>query len=298
MSTKNKAIVIFFLFPGFIWATAPKIKVACIGNSITALSDGYVVKLAKMPEAAGYQFQQDGVGGTTLLKNGDMPYWTKGKFSQVFSFQPKIVTIKLGTNDTKPQNWDSHYGEFKRDYLAMIDTLGTLASNPKIFMVLPVPIFSNTFGIRDSALQKILSILKQIGQERNLPVIDANTPLKNFPQYFTDGVHPNSTGSDTIAQVIFRALMSATSAYNQLLQVIQNKTPDVQILNGTIFLSVPSPGVTTFCLFDLRGSLLHLQTFQQQGRYVFNSQILSHGRYLLRTQCNGKTTSFRTLIVP
>ncbi len=131
--------------------------------------------------------------------------------SQALAFNADIVTIKLGTNDTKPQNWDSHKGEFKADYLSMIDTFQALPSNPDIFLVLPVPVFRDNYGIRASVLKEMIPIIKDIGAERNLPVIDANTPLLPFGQYFPDGIHPNTTGADSIAHVIYRVLMEQTT---------------------------------------------------------------------------------------
>ena len=195
-----------------IWAMPQaQIKVACIGNSITqgvGVANPSQVYPAVLQTLLGsnYQVQNDGVSATTMMKNGDYTYWAHGKLSDVFTFKPNIITIKLGTNDTKPQNWDTHNTEFKRDYLAMIDTLNTLSTKPRIFLVLPVPIFPNTFGIRDSALQKIMVIVKQIANERGLPIIDCNTPLLSFKSYFPDGVHPNAAGADSIAHIIYRSI--------------------------------------------------------------------------------------------
>jgi lysophospholipase L1-like esterase/dienelactone hydrolase len=160
-------------------------------------------------ETTGYTVQNDGVGGTTMLKNGNSPYWKNGKLAQVFTFKPNIVTIALGTNDTKQKNWDTYNTEFKGDYLAMIDTLNTLATKPRIYLVLPPPIWTNTFGIRDSALQKIIAIVKQIALERGLPIIDCNTPLKSSQAFFADGVHPNAVGADTIAHIIYRSIIGS-----------------------------------------------------------------------------------------
>jgi poly(3-hydroxybutyrate) depolymerase/lysophospholipase L1-like esterase len=189
-----------------------QIKVACIGNSITQGSGGavYPTRLQSLL-GTNYQVQNDGVSGTTVLKNGDYTYWAHGKLADVFSFKPNIVTIKLGTNDTKPQNWDTHSGEFKRDYLAMIDTLNTLSTRPRIFLVLPVPVWPNYYGIRDSILKKTIVIIRQIANERGLPIIDCNTPLLSFQSYFSDGVHPNDAGADSIAHIIYRSIAGSPS---------------------------------------------------------------------------------------
>ena len=202
-----------------VLSAGAQIKVACIGNSITqgvGVSDpstqAYPAVLQNLL-GNGYSVQNDGVSGTTLLKNGDNSYWKNGKLASVFAFSPNIVTIKLGTNDTKPQNWDAYNTQFRRDYEAMIDTLNTLSTKPKIFLVLPVPIWTNTFGIRDSALQKMIPIIKDIGAKRGLWIIDANTPLKNFSSYFSDGVHPNASGADTIASVIYHSIIGNPSSF-------------------------------------------------------------------------------------
>jgi lysophospholipase L1-like esterase len=211
-----RAAMLFSIFAGFsaccsAQSAATKIKVACIGNSITEgnMGPSYVPKLQSLL-GSGYMVENDGISGTTMLKKGDNPYWKNGKLGQVFSLKPNIVTIKLGTNDTKPQNWDSHKDAFKKDYLAMIDTLTTLPTKPAIYLVLPAPIFSNTFNIRDSALKKIIVIIKEIAGERSLPIIDVNTPLLGLPNCFKDGVHPSDAGADTIARVIYRRLTAAT----------------------------------------------------------------------------------------
>jgi alpha-L-fucosidase 2 len=196
----------------FSQALFAQIKVSCIGNSITEgfglqspSTQSYPARLQSLL-GSGYQVENEGVTAKTLVKNGDQPYWTQGKLSQVFTFKPNIVTIKLGTNDTKPQNWDTHNTEFKRDYLAMVDTLYTISTKPRIFVVLPAPIWPNTMGIRDSAMQKIIIIIKQVALERGLPVIDCNTPFKQLQAYFQDGVHPNAIGDDSIAHIMYRSI--------------------------------------------------------------------------------------------
>ena len=213
-------------------------------------------KLQKLLGSA-YSVQNYGVSGTTLLKRGNSPYWNTGRIAQVLAFKPDIVTIKLGTNDTKPYNWDVHGSEFKQDYGALIDTLNTLDVKPRVFLVLPVPVFtvaaSADWGIRDSVIQIIIPIIKEIANERNLPVVDANTPLISFPQYFTvDGVHPDSRGADTIASVIYRGIKDAPTGMSRIAAVSKensfhsNVYPIVNGDPGALFAMV-KPG----CRYEL-----------------------------------------------
>jgi acyl-CoA thioesterase I len=209
-SIKNRAVHIFriALFSLLLCAAicSSQIRVACIGNSITERS-GYPRMLQKLlgPE---YIVENDGVGGTTLLRSGTKPYWTEGKLGRVGAFGPQRITIMLGTNDTKRENWERYGDDFTRDYLALIDTLHTLPTTPEIWIVIPAPIWPNRYGIRDSVMQRIIPLLHAIAAKQGLPVIDAYSPLVKFKRYFSDGVHPNAAGADTIAHAIYRALVA------------------------------------------------------------------------------------------
>lgn len=187
------------------------LKWACIGNSITqgmGANTPYPARLGSKLGAA-FTVQNDGVSGTTLLKRGDMPYWTQGKLSEVFAFKPDIITIKLGTNDTKTQNWQ-YQGDFVKDLTALVDTLsGGIPTHPAIFLCLPCPIFPNSYGIRDSVLANSLNArIRQVAAAKGLEVIDIYDPLKPYPQLFPDGVHPNDAGADSIASIIYRAYLT------------------------------------------------------------------------------------------
>jgi lysophospholipase L1-like esterase len=260
------AFVIIWLSAGMSLA---QIKVACIGNSITAgtavggVNNAYPAFLQTLLGRA-YSVRNEGITTTTMLKKGDVSYWTSVKMADVFSFKPNIVTIKLGTNDSKPKNWNTHGTEFKRDYLAMIDTLSTLSTHPSVWLILPVPVFFTNYEIIDSNVKKIIVIIKQIAAERNLPLIDANTPLKAFPQYFPDGVHPNVAGEDTIAHIIYRALTknpvsiksgstgASVPAHGHFTVTIRKGVPDLHISvpRGSAFL------MATFALYDCKGALV------------------------------------------
>ena len=198
---------------GMIGFAGAQIKIATIGDSITegfGLPAGALAYPARLQQllGTGYSVYNAGIGGRTLLYKGDIPYISNngGKLDGVFATKPDIVTIALGTNDTKPQNWDAHKDEFKHDYLALLDSVNTLPSKPRVFLVLPPPIWANNIGARDSAMVRITVIIKQIAAERGLPIIDCNTPLKPMQTLFDDGVHPNAVGADTLAHIFQRSI--------------------------------------------------------------------------------------------
>ncbi|MEO6096278.1 MAG: GDSL-type esterase/lipase family protein [Fibrobacteria bacterium] len=187
--------------------TARPIKWSCIGNSITSGFNGNVGYPSLLATKLGpaFQVENDGVSGTTLLKKGDNSYWKNGKLSSVFAFKPDIISIKLGTNDSKAQNW-THKAEFAADLQSLIDTLGKISPKPQIWLVLPVPVFANTYGISGPIIEnEQIPIIKQVAQTNGLNVIDAHTLLLKKSALFSDGVHPNAEGADSIATAYFRA---------------------------------------------------------------------------------------------
>lgn len=142
---------------------------------------------------------------TTLLKESNLPYWNMKEIHNVFVFEPDIITIKLGTNDTKPFNWNA--SRFERDYRTLIDTLQTLPGPPRIYCCLPVPVFEDRWGINDSTLTAgVIPIIEKVAASYKLQVIDLYTPLLKQPEYFPDRIHPDPRGAHSIARIIAREI--------------------------------------------------------------------------------------------
>ena len=90
---------------------ARTIKVACVGNSITygsgikdRANHSYPSVLGRLLGSK-YEVQNFGFSARTLLNKGDHPYMKETLFQKALNYQPDIVVIKLGTNDSKPINW-------------------------------------------------------------------------------------------------------------------------------------------------------------------------------------------------
>ncbi len=188
------------------------VKVACVGNSITygagvkdKYNDSYPGVLRSML-GDGYDVHNFGVSGRTLLNKGDNPYMKEKKFEEALAFCPDIVTIKLGTNDSKPRNW-KYKADFKHDLLEMIDRFSSLESKPKIYLCLPVPAFSDNFTIDNNVIRdEIIPVIKEVAKEKGLDVINLYDTLMPYKQNFPDGIHPNEDGSYLIAREISRVI--------------------------------------------------------------------------------------------
>lgn len=210
LASMQTGLIAFLILICLCEQTRAQVRVACIGNSITegyGLPAGALSYPARLQQllGSGYSVQNDGASGRTMRKNDTKnSYWKFGKLGQAMAFKPNIVTIKLGTNDANnfAGQWNSISAEFKRDYLAMVDTLGTLATKPRVFVVLPVPIRGNN----DSILVKAIALIREVATERHLAIIDAYAPLKGKTELYADNLHPNAAGADTLAHVFYRAI--------------------------------------------------------------------------------------------
>jgi lysophospholipase L1-like esterase len=181
-------------------------RVACLGDSITQLTD-YPADLQAMlgNDSVVGNF---GVSGATVNFQTDKPYYFEQAFRQARGFLPTTVVIMLGTNDARADYYDL-IGSFVIDYERLINRTQSLSSDPKIFLVAPPPIFNNTLSLNETTFSlEILPRIYQVASAVGLPVIDVNTPLLNHPEYFSDGVHPNSQGAQIIANIIYKAITS------------------------------------------------------------------------------------------
>lgn len=191
------------------------VRVACVGNSIT---DGYGVALSEQygyPAVLGqklgskYCVKNFGVSGHTMLQKGECPYMKTDVYQWCKEFNPDIVVIKLGTNDSKPQNWQ-YKDEFMTDAQRMIDELKALPAHPDIYLAYPIKAMSGAFDISDSVIVNgVIPMIRQLAQKNKLKEIDLYTVFDGHPEWLIpDGIHPNSEGAAVIAEEVKKAILA------------------------------------------------------------------------------------------
>ena len=206
---KNLIILLSTVVLTFSSCSKEPVRVACVGDSITyghgikdRLHDAYPGVLSTMLGEK-YDVRNFGVSGTTTMMGTDMPYMNEQAYKDALEFNPQIVTIKLGTNDSKPYNWKESE-HFKQDLKTLIESFRSLPSKPKIWLCLPVPAMGRAWNINDSVIYNgVIPYIKEVAQEENIPLIDLNTPFQGKRQYFPDTIHPNEEGEKMIAEIIF-----------------------------------------------------------------------------------------------
>lgn len=188
-------------------------KVACIGDSITfgmgvrdRNSQSYPAQLGKLLGDQ-WEVRNYGVSGATMMSKGDRPYRLTREYQAALDSKPDVVVIALGTNDSKPQNYEKNPEDFAASYRAMVIRLREVNPRVKIYACLPVPAFPEAWGIRDSVIaSKIIPDIRKVAQEENLFLIDLHSALDSKGEHFPDKVHPNAEGARLIAQAVAAAV--------------------------------------------------------------------------------------------
>ncbi len=212
MKKNSLLLLLASLMLGIGAIQAKTIKVACVGNSITQGAaiknmqrDSYPAVLGQML-GENYEVRNYGYSGRTLLMSGDRPWMKEDKYAQALAFCPDIVTIKLGTNDTKPFNW-VYQDEFPKDLETLVRSFQELPSHPQIVLCYPVPAYRLDWGINDSIIKNgVIPYIDQVAAKTGAKVLDLYTPFSNHPELFADRIHPNEEGALQLAKIFYRQI--------------------------------------------------------------------------------------------
>lgn len=185
-----------------------KIRVACVGASITygagienREQNSYPAQMQKLL-GAGYEVRNFGVSGHTMLKQGDFPYWKSEAYQSALAFNPDVVVINLGGNDSKPQNW-KFKDAFAADTRALIESFRALPAKARVLLAVPTPAFKEMWGMNDPTITKeITPLLRQTAYETGTELIDLHTAFHGKESLVYDNIHPNATGAAYMAKVI------------------------------------------------------------------------------------------------
>jgi lysophospholipase L1-like esterase len=198
---------------------AVQVRIACIGDSITEQGsvsnpsvESYPAKLQRLFGTNDYTVHNYGISARTLLKKGDYPYWNENYFKPSHDWQPDIVIIQLGTNDSKPYNWK--YGtNFVSDYEELVASYANLTNAPRVIVCTPCPVYNtNKFSISPSTVAtNIAPLIRDLAGRLGLELVDLHTRLAGHPEWFPDAVHPNSKGMTVMAAVMYSTLAEAFS---------------------------------------------------------------------------------------
>ena len=234
--------------------------VACVGDSITqgtgasSPNTNYPTQLLGLLGGS-VMVKNFGHSGATLLSTGDTPYPKTLEYTNATTFVAGAgdgavvdVIIMLGTNDSKPSNWNggdggTHADQFAIDLAALVDHFATLPTHPVVYLALPLDAMANTFTISGPVIHdQIIPVINQVAADKGLPTIDLNTPTMGQTGYFTDGVHPNDGGYTVVADVMRDGLLRVPTVS------ITSPAADAMLPPGTVSLAADASGGATVAI--------------------------------------------------
>lgn len=193
------------------------LKVACVGDSITAgyaladpARDAYPAQLARLL-GENYEVRNFGVSATTLMDHGNYPYRSRPAHDEALAWQPDVVVVALGTNDTKADNIPSHPEDFVPSYRGLIARFR--AANPavKLVLCLPPPAFPEGMGISNRILEEaVLPRIREVATAERLPLLDLHGALADAAAQFPDRIHPDPVAAGRIARLVYGEVMLLT----------------------------------------------------------------------------------------
>ena len=202
-------------FPCLADQRQPKVKVACMGNSVTygaGIKDreqnAYPAQLQRIMGES-YEVGNYGLSGATLLRKGHRPYHKTQAYQDAIAMKPDIAVIHLGLNDTDPRNWPYYRDAFVADYYRLIDTLRAVNPQVRVLVCRLTPIFSGHPRFKSSTRDwywQIQDLIAVIARNRSTELVDLNRPLHNRPDLFPDQLHPTAAGAAIMAHTIGRQL--------------------------------------------------------------------------------------------
>lgn len=191
-----------------------KIRIACIGDSITF---GAGVQRTRWRDAwpfilnrllgCNYQVMNFGHSGATLQDEGDLPYRPLGYLEKIQEARPAYILLMLGTNDSKPYNWNE--ARYRAEYDQLVKELISYPGKPQVILLAPPKAFPQeatgqvAFDINNELISNAIhTAVLSVAAAYSLPVIDLYALTQTHPEYFMDGVHPNRLGNVEIAKAV------------------------------------------------------------------------------------------------
>lgn len=195
---------------------ASVIRVACVGDSLTEGyqssgglkgSTAYPAQLQELL-GSGYEVKNFGKTSMTLMKGTNKSYWDTKEYRDSMAYEPNIVVIMLGTNDSKDAYWNEE--RYLADARALVKGYEELSSAPQVFFAYAPRSFAtgSTSDIRTEMIDERLHPAQvKLAEEEGWKVIDlykATTDREDL--YHPDLLHFTDEGYRFLAERVAAAL--------------------------------------------------------------------------------------------
>ena len=194
-----------------------KIKVACVGDSITqgqGTNLNWPDNLQKML-GDGFEVRNFGKGGCRVREywphdgNKYNDYWYDSEqYISSTQYDADIVIVMMGTNDGYFNEEGEAKDYFAEDYTMMIRPY--LENGSKIYITTPTHAYAETHqrvnGEIHDEVAALQESLKEEYPEQIMDLVDMNRLTDGMPECFPDGLHGNTGGYAAIASIFYEEI--------------------------------------------------------------------------------------------
>ena len=192
--------------------------IACLGDSITYGSGVSETRDTESFPAFLQQLTGDswqvinyGMRRRTMQDAGDYPYRAEAYYQQALADEADIYILMLGTNDTKPYNWNAE--RYAADLADTVRSFQALPSRPLVILMQPPRCFpgrngeEHPYDIDNERIRtEVYDIIGRTAEETGASLIDLYSFTEDHSEWFPDGVHPSAEGNLEIARLIYSRL--------------------------------------------------------------------------------------------
>ena len=189
-------------------------RIACVGDSITW---GFTIvnrrkysypALLQQRLGAEYEVRNFGYNDASARFDADTPYVKKSVYQESLAWNPDVVLLMLGSNDTKKRNWDPEI--FRRDYKRIVESYLKLPSQPRVILIAPIQIFQPMhiplLGLYTETMENgVRPAIRELAAEMGLELVDL-VNLFTDSKYMMDGVHPQREGARMLEEAIYSGI--------------------------------------------------------------------------------------------
>ena len=197
-----------------------KIKVACVGDSITY---GHGVEAwgknnypSQLQRILGdkYHVENFGHSGKTVSDSGDQPYTKSKQYQLSLDFEADILVFMLGTNDSKPENWTNEV-DFIAKYNSLINKYKENNPNIRIIICTPAKAFfsdgktsgTTNFDVQPQVVESIRNTIRTYAFANGYEVVDIFDLSQYHAEWFEkDNVHPSADGARAMSEAIAKKI--------------------------------------------------------------------------------------------
>ena len=188
-------------------AAEDMIRVACVGDSITAGTTGYNYPMYLQEMLGdGYEVKNFGLGGAAVHhkeeKGGGYFWYDSNQYKSSLQYDADIVFVMMGTNDVGSSVLQlKKY--FKEDYFTYLVQPYLDKGAEVVMMTSP---FAYEYLMKDPKVinTTIRGYQLELAEEKGLKIIDMNTATAGMRECFPDGLHGNQSGYTVIAETIYK----------------------------------------------------------------------------------------------